>query len=170
MGSYHGLPGNAGEARLAQLRLQCPVQEVPLEAMTAGRLHALWLLSWAFVAMLVKKVFAPGPRGLALFRANYEAERLLGLSADERAELGAFSRCTACGRCDAGDGRRIAESRGAYPGTMALMLASSRSLSDLSAASEALQWISDEDLAEKESTCPTRVPMRRVAAFIRRHS
>ena len=141
-----------------------------VEAMTAGRLHALWLLSWAFVAMLVKKVFAPGPRGLALFRANYEAERLLGLSADERAELGAFSRCTACGRCDAGDGRRIAESRGAYPGTMALMLASSRSLSDLSAASEALQWISDEDLAEKEATCPTRVPMRRVAAFIRRHS
>jgi hypothetical protein len=47
------------------------------------------------------------------------------------------------------------------------MLASSRSLPDFAAASEALEWISDEELAEKERTCPTLVPMRRIAAFIR---
>jgi hypothetical protein len=50
---------------------------------------------------------------------------------------------------------------------MALMLASSRSLTDFPAASEALQWISDEELAEKERLCPVLVPMRRIAAFIR---
>jgi hypothetical protein len=50
---------------------------------------------------------------------------------------------------------------------MSLMLASSRSLPDFVAASEALVWISDEELAEKERICPALVPMRRIAAFIR---
>jgi hypothetical protein len=50
---------------------------------------------------------------------------------------------------------------------MALMLASSRSLTDRAHAREALRWISDDDLAQKEKLCPTRVPMRRVAAFLR---
>src|SRR5262245_55965325 len=113
--------------------------------MTPGRIHALALLAWAFVVMLLKKVFARAPRGLALFRANYESERLANFTADERADLPAFSRCIACGRCDIGDGPRIAASRGAYPGTMGLMLASSRSLSDFAAAREALPWISEEE-------------------------
>jgi succinate dehydrogenase/fumarate reductase-like Fe-S protein len=133
--------------------------------MTAGRLHALWLLSWAFLAMLAKKVLHVGPRGLALYRANYEAGP--GDDFIESAELDRFSRCIACGRCDRGDGERIASSRGAYPGTMALMLASSRSVTDRVNAREALRFISDGELAEKERLCPTRVPMRRVAAFLR---
>jgi succinate dehydrogenase/fumarate reductase-like Fe-S protein len=137
--------------------------------MTAGRLHALLVLSWAFLVMLTKKVFAGGPQGIALFRANFEAERLSNLDATERAELPTFSRCIACGRCNVGDGPRIASSRGAYPGTMALMLASSRNLPDFPAANEALRWISDEDLALKETVCPTAVPMRRLAAFLRAH-
>jgi succinate dehydrogenase/fumarate reductase-like Fe-S protein len=138
--------------------------------MTTGRLHALLLLSWAFLVMLAKKVFRTGPRGIALFRANFEAEHLSSITATERHELASFSRCIACGRCDAGDGQRIAASNGTYPGTMALMVASSRSLPDFAAAGEALRWISDEDLARKESVCPTRVPMRRIAAFIRAHA
>jgi len=138
--------------------------------MTAGRLHALAILSWAFVVMLLKKVFRFGPRGLALFRANYEGERLFSISPTERAELSSYGRCIACGRCNVGDAPRIAESRGAYPGTMALMLASSRSLPDFAAASEALRFIADDDLAEKEAVCPTAVPMRKVARFIRNHA
>jgi succinate dehydrogenase/fumarate reductase-like Fe-S protein len=138
--------------------------------MTAGRLHALAILSWAFVWMLLKKVFRFGPRGIALFRANYDAERLTSVSADERAELATYGRCIACGRCDVGDAARIAESGGAYPGTMALMVASSRSMPDFAAASDALRYVSDADLAEKEGVCPTAVPMRKVAAFIRRHA
>ncbi len=138
--------------------------------MTAGRLHAMLLLSWSFLVMLTKKVFGVGPRGLALFRRNFDSERLSSLGPTERDELATFSRCIACGRCDRGDGGRIAASRGAYPGTMALIVASTRSLPDLAAASEALRWITDAELAEKEPTCPTGVPMRRVAAFIRAHA
>jgi hypothetical protein len=47
------------------------------------------------------------------------------------------------------------------------MLASSRSLPDFRAASEALSWISEDELADKERLCPASVPMRRIAAFIR---
>jgi hypothetical protein len=138
--------------------------------MTSGRLHALVLLAWAFVRTMLKKVFGGPPRGLPLFEANFQAERLTSLSASERSEITTFSRCIACGRCDQGDGERIAASRGAYPGTMALMLASSRSMPDFGATLDALRFISDEELARKERLCPTRVPMRRVAAFIRRHA
>ncbi len=138
--------------------------------MTSARLHALWILSWAFLTMLLKKVFRFGPRGLALFRQNYEAERLTSLSPTERVEVAGYGLCIACGRCNVGDAARIAESRGAYPGTMAIMLASSRNLPDFAAASEALRFISDEDLRAKEGTCPTNVPMRKVAAFIRNHA
>jgi hypothetical protein len=131
--------------------------------MTTGRLHALLLLSWAFLVMLAKKVFRTGPRGIALFRANFEAQ-LSSITATERHELASFSRCIACGRCDAGDGQRIAASNGAYPGTMVLMVASSRSLPDFAAAGEALRWISDEDLARKE-----RLPYGPDAAHRRVH-
>jgi hypothetical protein len=128
------------------------------------------LLAWALLVMVAKKVFGRGPRGLALFQANFRAERLTSLNAAERGEIATFSRCIACGRCDAGDADRIAASRGAYPGTMALMVASSRSMPDFGATLEALGFISDEELAHKETLCPTRVPMRRIAAFIRSHA
>jgi hypothetical protein len=138
--------------------------------MTSGRLYALVLLAWALVRTMVKKIFGGAPRGLALFEANFEAERLTSLSETERSEINTFSRCIACGRCDAGDGERIGASGGAYPGTMALMLASSRSMPDFAAAADAFRFVSDDDLEEKERLCPTRVPMRRIAAFVRRHA
>ena len=138
--------------------------------MTAGRLHAFVLLAWAFLVMVAKKVFGGRPRGLELFQANFQVERLTSLSSSERNEIGTFSRCIACGRCEAGDGERMVASRGAYPGTMALMLASSRSMPDFGAATDALRFISDDELAEKERLCPTGVPMRRIAAFIRNHA
>jgi hypothetical protein len=48
-----------------------------------------------------------------------------------------------------------------------VMLASSGSLRELAAASEAFAWISDDELAEKEPICPSAVPMRRIAALLR---
>jgi succinate dehydrogenase/fumarate reductase-like Fe-S protein len=138
--------------------------------MTSGRLHALFLLARALIKTIFKRMFGGGLQGLALFEANFEAEHLSKVDAAERADLPSFSRCIACGRCNRGDGARIANSEGAYPGTMSLMLASSRSLPDFPAASEALRWISDDELAEKERLCPAAVPMRRIAAFIRARS
>lgn len=131
-----------------------------------GRIHGLVLLAWAFVAMLVRRLFSTGPSGALRFRLNFEPEGLYALTKDESEKLPAFSRCIACGRCDQGDGARMAASRGAYPGTMALMLASSRSMPDFVAAAAALRFITPEELSEKEKLCPVNVPIRRVAAFI----
>ena len=135
--------------------------------LTSGRIQALFLLARALLVTIWKRLFGRGLRGLALFEANFEAEHLSKVDPAERAELPRFSRCIACGRCNVGDGARIAHSHGAYPGTMALMLASSRSLPDFPVAAEALHWISEAELADKEALCPTGVPMRRIAAFIR---
>jgi succinate dehydrogenase/fumarate reductase-like Fe-S protein len=132
-----------------------------------GRLAALVLLAWALVTTILKRSFGRGPRGIALFERNFAADRLPRVTTGERAELTTFGRCIACGRCDAGDGERIASSRGAYPGTMALMLASSRSMPDADAAAEAFARVTDDELAAKERLCPADVPMRRIAAFVR---
>ncbi len=102
-----------------------------------------------------------------MFRANYDADRLPPVSVEERQALGAFGRCIACGLCDRGEGARIAASQGAYRGIMALMLAASRSMPDFQAAALSLSHVPDDVLAEREGICPTAVPMREVASFIR---
>jgi hypothetical protein len=50
---------------------------------------------------------------------------------------------------------------------MDLMLASSRSMPDYDAAARSFAAVGDERLAELETRCPTQVPMRKVAAFVR---
>lgn len=132
-----------------------------------GRFHALLLLAFSLVVTLWKRAFGRAPRGLALFRANYDEDRLPPVTEAERSELTTFGGCIACGRCDAGDGVTIARSGGAFPGTMALMLSCSRSMPDYDAAVRAFAHVTDEALAEKELLCPTGVPMRRIASFVR---
>ena len=131
-----------------------------------GRLHALVLLAWALVRSLLAPLFGLR-RGLADFRRNYAADHLPPISPDERRVLPHLSGCIACGLCDAGEGARIARSGGVYAGVMDLMLASSRSMPDYDAAARSFAEVGDERLAELEPRCPTRVPMRKVAAFVR---
>jgi hypothetical protein len=69
--------------------------------------------------------------------------------------------------CDVGEGARIARSGGRYAGVMDLMLTSSRSMPDFDAAAASFDAVGDDRLAELEAVCPTGVPMRRVAAFVR---
>ena len=126
------------------------------------RLYALLILAWSLVRVLL------GPRrGIAAFRANYEADRLPPVAPDERRTLPTLSGCIACGLCDIGEGVRARKSGGAYGGTMDLILASSRSMPDFDAAMKSFAVVSDERLAELEARCPARVPMRKVAAFVR---
>ena len=47
------------------------------------------------------------------------------------------------------------------------MLASSRSMPDYDAAVRSFDAVTDERLAELEMRCPARVPMRRLAGFVR---
>jgi hypothetical protein len=131
-----------------------------------GRLHALFILAWALVRSLLAPLFG-ARRGLADFRKSYAPDRLPPVSPDERRTLPTLEGCVACGLCDVGEGARIASSGGVFAGVMDLMLASSRSMPDFDAAARSFDAIGDARLAELETRCPVRVPMRKVAAFVR---
>jgi hypothetical protein len=130
------------------------------------RLHALLILAWALVRSLLAPLLG-ARRGLADFRRSYAADRLPPVAADERRYMHELSRCIACGLCDAGEGARIARSHGKFAGVMDLMLASSRSMPDYDAAARSFEAIGDERLSELEARCPVRVPMRKLASFVR---
>jgi hypothetical protein len=131
------------------------------------RLHAILLLAWALVRTVFRRLFVKSRDGIAQFRENYDADRLPPVTPDERLRLQTFGRCIACGLCDRGESGRIAESAGAYRGVMSLMLASSRSMPDFRAAAISFAFVPDQVLAEKEAICPTEVPMREIARFVR---
>ncbi len=131
-----------------------------------GRLHALLVLTWGLLRSLVAPLLGLR-RGLADFRRSYAADGVPALTPDERQLLPKLSGCIACGLCDVGEGAAIARSGGVYAGVMDLMLASSRSMPDYDAAARSFAAVSDARLAELEARCPTRVPMRSLAAFVR---
>jgi hypothetical protein len=131
-----------------------------------ARLKALFLLAWALIRSLARRLLGRGAVGLDAFRANYDADRLPPLSAEEREVLGTFGRCIACGLCDRGEGPRVAASQGAYRGIMPLVLAGSRSMPDFETAALGFSHVPLEVLAEKELVCPTGVPLRRIARFV----
>jgi hypothetical protein len=134
--------------------------------MIYGIARALFMLAVALVKSLFWRV-AGRDNGLRLFQANYRDDRLPPVTADEREAFPAFSGCIACGLCDVGEGTRRAASRGAYPGLMQLVLASSRSMPDHDAAARGFAHVPDEVLAAKELICPGNVPFRRLAQFVR---
>ncbi len=132
----------------------------------SGRALAALVLGISLVKVLLKRAFG-AVTGLTLFRENYGPDRLPPVAPADREAMPAFSRCIACGLCDAGEGERMRASRGAYPGVMAFVLASSRSMPDFDAASRALAWVDDDVLREKERVCPTGVPFTALARFVR---
>jgi succinate dehydrogenase/fumarate reductase-like Fe-S protein len=132
----------------------------------SGRALALAVLARSLVRTTIQKLFG-APTGIGLFHENYDGDRLPPVTKEEREAFPTFSRCIACGRCDVGEADRIARSNGAYPGLMALALASSRSMPDFDAARLAWDHVPEEVLAEKEKTCPTGVPFRALARFVR---
>ncbi len=131
-----------------------------------GQVHALLILAWALVRSLLAPLFGER-RGLEAFRRSYAADRLPPVSDEERRLVPRLGTCIACGLCDVGEGAAIARSSGRYAGAMDLMLASSRSMPDYDAAARSFEAVGDERLAELEARCPARVPMRRLAAFVR---
>jgi hypothetical protein len=130
------------------------------------RLYAAVLLFWALLRSLLAPIFG-GRRGLAEFKTSYAPDRLPPVAADERRALPKLSGCIACGLCDVGEGVRAAAASGIYGGTMDLMLASSRSMPDYDVAVTSFARVPDARLAQLEARCPARVPMRKVAAFVR---
>jgi hypothetical protein len=135
--------------------------------MLSGRPLAVALLAWSFIKVLFKMVFTRPTPGLEQFHANYGTEGLVPIAKDEREALERFSRCIACGRCDVGEGERIAASRGAYPGLMQLTLASTRSMPDYDAALRGFSHVPDAVLRAKQRACPVRIPFLALASFVR---
>ncbi|MFO7180856.1 MAG: hypothetical protein DIU78_019300 [Pseudomonadota bacterium] len=132
-----------------------------------GRLKALALLTFALIVTVLRRWIGRRRDGIAAFRANYDADGLPPVSDEERKVMPGFQRCIACGLCDRGEAERIAASGGAYRGIMPLVLAASRSMPDFRAAAYSFSFVPDSVLAEREAICPTQVPMRAIAAFVR---
>lgn len=167
----HGHHGSKGSwaARRASRAHGAPALDPDLRYeidVISGRALALVVLAQSLLKVLVSRMVG-AKTGLALFHDNYDADRLAPVDEAERARLSRFSRCIACGRCDVGEGERMARSGGRYPGLMAITLASSRSMPDFDAAEIALSYVPEEVLAEKEGLCPTGVPFRELARFVR---
>jgi hypothetical protein len=135
-----------------------------------GRVKALVLLAFALVRTLWRLTWHRHIDGLARFRDNYAADGLTALSESDRVAMRRFGRCIACGRCDRGDGARILESKGQFRGTMGLVLAASRSMPDYRAAARGFAFLTDAELELKEQLCPTHVPLRQLARFVRSNS
>jgi hypothetical protein len=127
----------------------------------------MFLLAFAVIRTLLRRAVGGGRDGLRSFRQNYAADGLAPVTLEQRTAMSGFGGCIACGLCDRGESLRIARSRGAYAGVMEAILAASRSMPDYGAAAIAFAHVSDEVLEEKERVCPTAVPMRQIAAFVR---
>ena len=131
------------------------------------RLKAILLLAVYLLKTVARRLFTRHKAGIGAFRANYNADGLPPVTPAEREAMPDFSRCIACGLCDRGERERIAASGGAYRGVMALVLSGSRSMPDFRAAAYSFSFVSDDVLAEKERICPTQVPFRAIARFVR---
>lgn len=125
-------------------------------------------LGWSLIVTLLSRLFGSKKSlGIAQFQQNYAQDRLPPVSPTEREAISGFGGCIACGLCDRGEIERIAASRGEYRGVMHLMLGASRSMPDFGAAALSFAHVPSEILAAKELECPTGVPMRAVARFVR---
>ena len=123
----------------------------------------------AAVAHPLRLLFSNDERtGKQKFLDNYAPEGLLPTSAEDREVLHAASRCIHCGLCDAYDAALSSLPRTLYDGASALPVSWSRATPDLPAAHAALERLHPEQLARAEAVCPTRVPLRRVAAYLQR--
>lgn len=133
----------------------------------SARLKALSLLAWALVRTLGRRLMGRSRQGIAAFRGNYDADALPPVSAGEREDMAEFGRCIACGLCDRGESARVAASGGRYRGVMAFVLAGTRSMPDFVWAASTIEGLGDDVLRDKEQICPTRVPLVRLAGFVR---
>ena len=122
----------------------------------------------ALVAHPLRQLFSRDERtGKQKFLDNYAPEGLLPTTADERALLHEASRCIHCGLCDAYDPTLSSLPRTVYDGQSLLAVSYSRATPDMPRARAAIVSIRPEDLARGEAVCPTRVPLRRIATYLK---
>lgn len=159
MVAWSGLPVSGGRPS----ELESPLRE----RIFSGPALAVFVLAWAIFKVFLKRLFNR-TTGLPQFRAAYDGDRLPPYDSADRALLPRLSGCLACGRCDVGEGARMAASNGSYPGLMAVVLACSRSTPDFDAAARVLASVPESSLREREGCCPANVPFVELARFVAR--
>jgi succinate dehydrogenase/fumarate reductase-like Fe-S protein len=123
----------------------------------------------AVIAHPLRKLFDLSPlSGKERFLANYGGEGLVPMSVEDREILAGAARCIHCGLCDAYDGALSVIPRTVYDGASVLPVAYSRATPDLPRAREAISRLTEAHLTRAEAVCPTRVPLRRIAQYLRR--
>ena len=125
------------------------------------------MLAIGLLRVLLRRLFAFGPRGLPAFQQHYLSDGLSPVSSPQRQLLLEGGGCTACGRCDEGESARIQEAGGAYTGVMSIVLGASRNMPDYGVTARALDFVPDAVLVDKEQNCPVRVPIVALAALLR---
>ena len=133
------------------------------------RFRSLLNLAWRMLLHLLALPFRRPGDGERRFLDNYAADGLRPLSLGERRLLPALDRCIACGLCNA-----MCETLGAGPrhlfGGPFALAASARSMPDFPYFAAHLRDDADcGDCRRCETVCPTGVPLRDLARFIRAH-
>lgn len=141
--------------------------------MSAGPLKKLkgnlYLGYRALIAHPLRKLFDTDPRsGKERFLANYAPEGLVPISLEDRAVLKGASRCIHCGLCDAYDPSMSALPRTMYDGASLLPVAYARATPGLNRIAAVLERLEDAALVKAERVCPTRVPLKEIAAMLKR--
>jgi hypothetical protein len=133
-----------------------------------GRFKALFLLAFGLVKTLLQR-FGPA-RSLQVFQEHYGSENIVAVTTEEAKLLSRVIACTACGRCDAFEGQRVATSARGYRGMMAFVLAGTRSLPDYGRTSATIVDVPDEAFVQAEKECPEAVPLLSLAQLVRSHA
>lgn len=118
-----------------------------------------------FVRQLFLRAIGRAP-GLKAFQENYANDRLLPFSMDEREILPSFSRCVACGMCDAAFSGYARVSRSEFRGPSDLPLSYSRNPPDFDGLRKYVRNLKEGDLEALERVCPAKVPFRRLVVFV----
>ena len=129
----------------------------------------LYLAYRALIAHPLKRLFDTDERsGKQKFLDNYAPEGLVPMSAADRQILRAAARCIHCGLCDAFDRALLVIPRSVYDGASLLPISYSRATPDLPRARAALAELREDQLAQSEAVCPTRVPLRSIVRYLQR--
>jgi hypothetical protein len=133
----------------------------------SGRISALFLLALGLVKTLLLRFVRLG--ALRAFDRKYGAEGIHAVQQSDAAVLSQAGRCISCGRCDADEGARIAQSAGAYRGMMHFVLSGNRSLPDYDAVARMIQAVPEQAFERAALECPTEVPLLSLARLVRSH-
>lgn len=133
-----------------------------------ARLTALFLLTFGLFKTLLLRFKTE--RSLLVFAQHYGSEGISAVTTEEAKQLAQAGRCTACGRCDAFEGERVANSQSGYRGMMAFALAGARSLTDYAHTAQTIAEVPDEAFRTAAGQCPESVPLFSLAQLVRKHS